>query len=276
MTYEDLSLLFDRYEAFLIDQFGVLLSGTGPYPGAQVALAGLAKRGKPVVILSNSGKRSEVNTARLVQHGFERRHFETVLTSGEVAYNHLRQMLGAKAPERANAYVVLRDGDQFPFLDLPLQRTTDPEATDILLLVNRDPMREIASYEPILQRLAARQVPCLCTNPDFKMLTPNGTTESAGYFAQMYEAFGGSVRWFGKPHQNIYDCAYHLLKGIDRGRVLCVGDSLDHDIAGGASAGFKTALVRTGIHEELSDTEFERAVASSRFVPDYVLSGFSQ
>jgi len=101
LSCDSLASLFDRYDAFLIDQFGVLLGGTGPYPGAQDALADLAKRGKPVVILSNSGKRSAMNITRLVQHGFDRYHFETVLTSGEVAHSHLFQSLGRDVPKHA-------------------------------------------------------------------------------------------------------------------------------------------------------------------------------
>ncbi len=275
LTYDNLTALFDRYEGFLIDQFGVLMSGNGPYPGAQDALADLAARGKPVVILSNSGKRSETNNERLVRNGFDRHHFETVLTSGEVAHDYLCQSLGTEIRCQANAFLILRDGDRSPFDDLPLRRTINPEAADILLIINRDPLRGIADYETILQRLAVRKVPCICTNPDLKMLTPDGIIKSAGYLAQMFEEFGGNVCWFGKPHRRIYNRARDMLKSVGQDATLCLGDSISHDIAGGASAGFKTALVRTGINDELSDAQFERAIALSRFLPDHMLRSFS-
>lgn len=275
LAYDSLTQLFDRYDAFLIDQFGVLMSGDGPYPGATEALGDLAARGKPVVVLSNSGKRSAVNNERLVQNGFDRSHFETVLTSGEIAHSYLRGALGKEIPHQAQALVILRDDDTSPFDDLPLRRTDNLEAADVLLIVNRDPSREIAFYKPILRRLAARKIPCICTNPDLKMLTPDGTMESAGYLAQMFEDLGGEVRWFGKPHAKIYEYARTMLKGASPSTMLCIGDSLHHDVAGGASAGFKTALVRTGIDEDLDDAELQSLVATSRILPDHFLRSFS-
>jgi ribonucleotide monophosphatase NagD (HAD superfamily) len=59
--------LTPRFDAFLVDQFGVLLNGSGAYPSAANALAELARRGKRNLVLSNSGERSAENEARLVQ-----------------------------------------------------------------------------------------------------------------------------------------------------------------------------------------------------------------
>jgi len=171
--------------------------------------------------------------------------------------------------------VIIKDGDPSPFEDLPLSRTTDPNAADILLIVNRDPSRQIADYRPILQRLAARNVPGICTNPDLKMLTPDGLMDSAGFLAQIYTDLGGDVRVFGKPHRQIYEHASGVLGRVDPKATLCIGDSLRHDIAGGAAAGFKTALVRTGIDADLTDLQLERAIDASGLVPDHVIRSFS-
>ena len=43
------------------------------------------------------------------------------------------------------------------------------------------------------------------------------------------------MRWIGKPYREIYDYA---LKAIGRpDRALCIGDSAEHDVGGGRSAG---------------------------------------
>ncbi|MEM7695866.1 MAG: TIGR01459 family HAD-type hydrolase, partial [Pseudomonadota bacterium] len=49
MTLTTVATLAARYDAFLVDQFGVLMSGDGPYPGAAAALNTLASTKKPVI-----------------------------------------------------------------------------------------------------------------------------------------------------------------------------------------------------------------------------------
>lgn len=66
-----LSAVADAYDAFLVDQYGVLRDGRGPYPGAAETLVRLKQAGKRVIILSNSGKRSAENDRRLEALGFE-------------------------------------------------------------------------------------------------------------------------------------------------------------------------------------------------------------
>ena len=47
----------DSFDVAVLDQYGVLHDGSEPYGSANDALGFLKKSGKPVVILSNSGKR---------------------------------------------------------------------------------------------------------------------------------------------------------------------------------------------------------------------------
>ena len=54
-------------------------------------------------------------------------------------------------------------------------------------------------------------------------------------------------------------------------RVLCVGDSLDHDVLGGAEAGLATALVRTGVLDGVDDAALAALMNGARHRPDYLL-----
>ncbi len=274
LPFRNLDELAECHDAFLIDQFGVLMSGDGPYPGAAEALSRLAQWGKPVIILSNSGKRSEPNCARLVQNRFERADFLTVLTSGEVAHHHISSELGRSIPCGGKVFVLIRDGDRPPLDGLELERTDDTAAADLLLIVSRDPARPLPAFVPALKKLAARRVPCLCVNPDMKMLTPTGLMSSAGHLARMYADLGGDVSWFGKPHGLIYERAMQLLAPVAPARTLCIGDSLAHDIRGGRDAGCRTALVRTGIHAGLSDAQLVAEIDESGLCPDHYLPAF--
>ena len=53
------------------------------------------------------------------------------------------------------------------------------------------------------------------------------------------------MRWYGKPHRPVFDAVARAM-GTDR--LLMVGDSPEHDVAGGASAGWATCLVMGGLH----------------------------
>ncbi|TIX25033.1 MAG: TIGR01459 family HAD-type hydrolase, partial [Mesorhizobium sp.] len=112
---------------------------------------------------------------------------------------------------------------------------------------------DLDHYRRLLGPAAARQVPCFCTNPDRIMLTAVGPRFGAGEIADLYERLGGSVTRIGKPYPAIYEAALALAGNPDRHDVVCVGDSVEHDIAGGQAAGVATALVLSGILVDSGD-----------------------
>lgn len=265
-----------RFDAFLIDQFGVLLNGEGAYPFAPDALQYLSELGKRIVLLSNSGKRAERNNERLMRHGFNRDSFETVLSSGEVAFTYLKDHIGTDIKPGAKVLLLARDDDVSAIEGLSLALTDSPDDADLILLAgSRGDEMDLVSYRSKLSGAAARKVPCICTNPDITMMTPVGKRFGAGKIAKLYEELGGSVHWIGKPHKMIYQAALALLGDVNPERVLCIGDSPAHDIAGGQSAGLQTALVRTGIHAEDADADIEAECKRLGVMPNFFLSRFS-
>ena len=84
-----ISEIAEDYDLFLVDQFGVLHDGQSPYSGAIQVLEALKARGKTVVLLSNSGKRSAPNAERLRGLGFPETLYDLFVTSGEVAWHQL-------------------------------------------------------------------------------------------------------------------------------------------------------------------------------------------
>lgn len=57
------------------------------------------------------------------------------------------------------------------------------------------------------------------------------------------------------------------------GRTLEIGDSIEHDIRGGSNARLATALVRTGLSDDLSDEALSNRLDVYGAVPDFVLPG---
>lgn len=276
LKISDLDDITPHFDTFLIDQFGVLLNGDGAYSFAPSALQHLAGLGKRIVLLSNSGKRAERNNQRLVHHGFNRNSFETVLSSGEVAFSYLKDHIGLDIKPGAKVLLLARDDDVSAIDGLSLELTENPDDADLILLAGSmgDEM-DLAAYRAKLSGAAARGVACICTNPDMTMMTSVGKRFGAGKIAELYEELGGSVHWIGKPHKMIYEAALKLLGETDRKRVLCIGDSPAHDIAGGQAAGLQTALVRTGIHAEDTDADIEAECKKLGVTPNFFLSRFS-
>ena len=77
--------IVQRFDGFILDQFGVLHDGTTLYPGALAALEALKKAEKPVVLLTNSGKSAASNAQRLAKFGINPGHYAHIVSSGEAA-----------------------------------------------------------------------------------------------------------------------------------------------------------------------------------------------
>ena len=104
------------------------------------------------------------------------------------------------------------------------------------------------------------------------MLTAVGPRFGAGELADLYESLGGSVTRIGKPYPAIYNAVLALAGNPDWASVDCIGDSVEHDIAGGAGVGVDTALVLSGILADVTDLTgvFDREGA----YPGYTLGAF--
>ena len=236
----------------LIDQFGVIHDGQSLYPGSLRILSELKARGIPVAVMTNSGKRAEANRERLVKMGVPRDHFVDAVSSGEVAFSSLAVK---------TAFLIGKDGEDYGFTGIEF--VADPrEAEVILILGSNAPRTSLADYRALLAGLTR---PALCCNPDKLMLTPQGLMPAPGAIAALYEEMGGKVTWIGKPYPAIYREAARLIGNPPR--ILCIGDSAEHDVAGGRNAGLSTLLVLQGVSAGHDP-------ATLHPEPDYVMDSF--
>lgn len=86
-----LSNIAAKYEAVLLDQFGVLHDGRQTYSYRTVeAVRALASLGIKVFIISNSSRRSSGTIEKLKKLGFDPNWFSGAVTSGDMAHIHLQ------------------------------------------------------------------------------------------------------------------------------------------------------------------------------------------
>lgn len=244
-----------NYDAMLIDQYGVLHDGHKLYPNVLDALAKLHKSDVPVVILTNSGKRAEYNIERLLRLGIPRSYFVNCMSSGELCY----QTLSARKVK-----MIGRSGEDYGFTGVEDVDSVD-DAEVVLILGSDAPRLTLDDYCTFLQPYVRKSIPAICCNPDLQMITKTGIEFAPGAIAALYQEMGGHVRWVGKPYADIYHAASALIGRP--ARVLCIGDSPEHDIAGGQSAGFDTLLVMTGLSQD-------RDASQTHPAPNYIMESF--
>jgi HAD superfamily hydrolase (TIGR01459 family) len=237
MQIKGLSGIAARFDGMLIDQFGVLHDGEKLYPGTLQVLDELHRMRIPVVVMTNSGKRAAANRDRLTRMGIPRSHFVDCMSSGEVAYG---------AQKVKTAFLIGKAGEDYGFDGIAfVERPEDAEV--ILILGSNAPATSLDEYRKLLSGLT---LPAICCNPDKLMLTSQGLQPAPGAIAALYEEMGGKVTWIGKPYPEIYRKAAALIGNPSR--LLAIGDSAEHDVAGGMAAGLSTLLVMTGVSQGLA------------------------
>ncbi|MBO6726395.1 MAG: TIGR01459 family HAD-type hydrolase [Rhizobiaceae bacterium] len=255
--------LVASYDGFIFDQYGVLHDGRTLYPGAIDALESCAVVGKPVVLVTNSGRTAAENAERLKRLGLDPSLFSAIVTSGDLAQETLTA-LNARA-----TYILARGSD--PVRGAGPQ-TSNPEEADLLLIAGSetDTVSE-AHYRDILGQLSARDVPALCSNPDMQMLTSSGLKPGAGQIAAWYQHLGGTVAYVGKPWPEIYEAALRALCLGPGARICALGDSIHHDILGANRAGLSSALVLTGVGADLTPQAVSEMASDDLHRPAHIL-----
>jgi len=265
------------FKAVFLDQYGVLHDGRNPYPGARDALASLKSRGVKIVILSNSGRTGTANAARLTTLGFEPKLYDFVLTSGDVARTLLRRgRFPALLAAGARCFVISTAGDDEFAAALGAVQTIHGDEADLVIIAGSQAEKvSLDEYRALLAPAVQRGTPCMCVNPDKLMLTASGNAPGAGRIAQIYEELGGDVTWVGKPFPEIYRAAAELTQVKNPRDVLCVGDSVEHDIGGAHTFGAFAALVRSGVLAGLSEKELAGEIGRHGVAPDFVIENLT-
>lgn len=254
------------YDGFVVDLWGVVHNGVALLPGAHDCLGQLRDAGKRVVFLSNAPRRAAIVHDILRRMGVPDAWHIGVVTSGEVTRTLLI--------ERSDPFVRALGRRVFHFGAAKDAGVLDGTGLEIVpleraaFILNTGPdddgLVAEASWRPLLEAAAARQLPMVCANPDIDVVRGTQRVWCAGAVARVYEIeHGGAVRRIGKPDPVVYGPAFELL-GCPPQRTLAIGDALATDMLGARGAGIDGAWVLGGIHADLAghpdlaDAETER------------------
>lgn len=257
---DGVSSIADRYDGFLVDLWGCVHNGVEPYPEAVDALLRLAGMGKKINLLSNGPRRGVDLIARLDGMGVSRDAYHYVMSSGEAAWqafadrtDEFHASLGSRCFHLGPA----RDVSVFTGNGITQVQTL--AGADFIL--NTGPWEfsdTLESFEDLLGNAYDLRLPMVCANPDLVVHIGEDLVICAGLIAQRYEEMGGQVAYHGKPYQSVYERCYANLEGIEKQRILAIGDGLRTDVQGAANQGISSLFLTKGIHvDELGEKSDE-------------------
>jgi len=241
-SLDSLAEVAGDFDAIVLDQWGVLHDGTDAYPDAVDAVERL-KSITRLAVLSNSGKRADLNRDRIATKGFPPQLFDLVMTSGEALWLDLSEQGKAMRLFPIEG----APGDAAMWAEnLDVTLVDDPRDADAILLMGLPDQADTAVYTSLLSNVG--NVSVYCTNPDRASPRAGGmTVTSPGALAHAHAEAGGNVTFYGKPHLAVFRAVERELS-VAPERLLMVGDSFEHDIAGAYGAGWSTAFVEGGLH----------------------------
>ena len=238
---DGLHRIADRYDAFLLDAFGVLNVGETAITGAAAAVAAVQGQGKRVLVLTNGATLPpEAALAKYTRLGFDFAP-EDVISSRDA----LRAALATRT-ERLWGTMATK-ASRLDLLGvetcLLAEDPADYAACDGFILLGSGRWTE--ERQTLLHgALRDRPRPVLVGNPDIVAPREDGLSLEPGHYAhRLADAGVAQPEFYGKPFANIYALALARLTGIARERMLMVGDTLHTDVLGGAQAGVDTLLL---------------------------------
>jgi HAD superfamily hydrolase (TIGR01459 family) len=258
-----LSEIAPNHDALICDVWGVVHDGSRHHPAAAEALYCFKEKHGPVVLLTNAPRVPAEVAAQCTSYGLPPDCYDAIVSSGGAARDELARRSAAGT---LRLHYIGPDRDLPMIEGLDIRRTEIAHAEVALAIGLRDDMAEtVADYADELAAMQARGLTMLCANPDLVVHRGTRLVYCAGSLAKAYEALGGAVIYYGKPHLPVYEAA--LAAAGNPKRPLAVGDGLLTDIKGANAAGLPVLFIADGVHgEEIAPyTDEHLAALFSRF-----------
>jgi len=258
-----LESLADQYDCFIFDIYGVIYDGASLLQKTIDFIGHLRKMQKAICFLSNSQRHSPLVLEELGACGFSLDKKEEAFTSGDYFRGFLKSN-----PEFKTQHLFYTLGEPKHLGDEGLKFTTDSkQASCIIFTLSTTNPEELNDYDSEIQVAFDHGCTSICINPDITAPNAEKIIYTPGYFAKKYEDLGGKVRYFGKPHREIYDFFigdFLNKKKINKEKTLAIGDSINTDIKGAIAFGVDSLLLSSKRKETQGSLN-----ENSQIVPTY-------
>ncbi|MBQ8785951.1 MAG: HAD hydrolase-like protein [Alphaproteobacteria bacterium] len=302
--YENFAEIADKFDNLFVDAFGVFWNGKTFYDGSREILAEQVKKGKKVIVLSNTPELSVDAMQSYAQKGMtEGEHYTNFVTSGDAIHNALLNdsidikgnkiyILGAKNTKIFNdtKYQIVSNPAEADAFYTGIPQFTEEEVEEHSLYADnfyRSPQglydsTAIEPFIPELKKLYRLGLTAINANPDFRANEGDEygdihTVIRPGLIAETYRKMGGKVIEFGKPHKNIYEYAFNLLNFTPSFSTAMIGDTYRTDIKGAQNAGINGVwCIETGITaKELQEGKTLEEISGGNFENVYLIKALA-
>ena len=279
--------ILDKYDFFILDQWGVMHDGHKGYKHAINAVNKLIIENKKIIIISNSSKRKISSVNRLKDLGFNKNDFIEILTSGEMIWQELFNFSSKYDANLKNCFHIYdnskEDGKDFRIGLEKFDFVSNVKEADFILACTPFKNTKPLDYITMLNDALDRNLIMFCANPDFVTVEKNNEKDifCMGTIADLYEYMGGKVVILGKPNKAIYIESCKKINQLELSRMVAVGDSIDHDILGAKNFGIDSILISNGIHKDMFENNLEKGLKNMEnrkkwnFKPTYLCKHFS-
>ena len=242
---EHLSEIYNQYDTFIIDLWGVMHNGLTLNKKAIEVVKNLKKNSKKIVFLSNAPRPKTKVINFLLKMKMDKDYLSNVVTSGEAAMDALnKQKFGKKfyhlgPPRDTSIFENVKDN------------RIDIENCDFILCTGflDGYENDLDFYKKLLIKHTSKKL--VCTNPDLTVHRGNKEEYCAGYIAKIFESIGGKVIYYGKPYKEIYKMCFE-----ENEKVLAIGDNLRTDIKGANNLNKDCLFISGGVHRhEFNDNK---------------------
>ena len=251
---EHISEIYNFYDTFIIDLWGVMHDGISLKNKAIQAIDQLLKESKKIVFLSNAPRPSEKVKQFLLKLNMQEKYLKNIVTSGEAAMQAINKEKFGKlffhlGPSRDDSifFKVRKNKMKLENSDFILCTGLFDEHQD-----------DLDFYKDLLKKNLTKKL--ICTNPDLTVHRGEHEEYCAGTIAQIFESLGGEVVYFGKPYTEIYKMCF-----TKNERILAIGDNLRTDIRGANNLKVDSIFITSGVHRN----EFKNNNELIRLVDKY-------
>jgi HAD superfamily hydrolase (TIGR01450 family) len=242
----------DEVSAFVFDAFGVLNVGETLIKGADHRLDQLRALGRHIRILTNAASYDRTSAVGKFKRLGLRIEPDEIITSRDAALAALTPGLwGAiAAPEDRLADIsvdLLRLGD----------RVEDYDHVEGFLFLSSSGWTP-ARQDALLASLQREKRQVIIANADLAAPRDHGFSLEPGHFGHLLMDEGiDTVRFFGKPFDEVYNLVEQSLVGVPTDRIAMCGDTLHTDIMGATARNWRTVLVtQDGLFSGHNTVEF--------------------
>lgn len=276
----NISKVIEPFEAVVVGLFGVLYDGKNFRSEAIEALKSLKRSGRKIILLSNTSLRVQQVVRLLNDNKIPVMVFDAIVTAGELLHYKLK----AKTDMFKGlglTYVNIGGAQGLGvFSGLDYLPVDDLGRADFMFIGScKTPTDLVENYLPVLEHAASLNMPLVCAGNDTSSYMNGEISLAPGAVAEQYAVLGGRIITVGKPDVQVMEYALECLEGIDRSKVLLVGDNLATDIKGANLSKISSVLTTKAVHVNFLGEGYIPDVAKTRELatnfdafPDFIIS----